>query len=83
MSDFRSQTIPLERQVTVDEIAKSQKSASIVIPAKQTVSQFVIPAKSRAAGREPGSGMAKCGLFTISFKLFRGFTLRMICSLVK
>jgi hypothetical protein len=26
-----------------------------VIPAKQTVSQFVIPAKTRATGREPES----------------------------
>jgi len=41
-----------------DDPVKNQKSDSVVTAAKQTVLQFVIPAKFRAAGREPGSSKA-------------------------
>jgi hypothetical protein len=51
-----------------DEIAKSQKSASVVIPAKAGIQvfQLLIDAGSKSApGLDPGSGMTKSGLFTI------------------
>jgi hypothetical protein len=50
-----------------NEIAKSQKSAPIVIPAKAGIQvfQFLMVGIKARPELDPGSGMTKSGLFTI------------------